>query len=208
MTHTNEDDTFFSLDLLQQAASQHQPEWLNQAACQEMDLDEFFEYDEQVGPSQAVLKACLSCQVREQCLDTILSFESNLGANRGKGVFAGMNPTVRLRFAKTTTPQDRMILNTAVIQEQLRRRIEADTKRTDVDKANREKAAALAEKPRKNTRFCPIHNYPAISTIRANANLNRVGMFVCYFSDEPHHLFDLKGNLLTRKEYEDICAAN
>jgi hypothetical protein len=208
MTHTEDEEAFDFGGLDQfEAATAGPSDWLNDAACSDMDLNLFFDYNVQAGPSLEALRACLNCPVRSQCLDTISRFESS-STNKGKGLFAGMTPTVRLRFFNQTARQDWDTINTAVIQEQIAQREKIGQTESDFERTKREVSKRLVAKPNKRTQYCKTHNYPIV-TLRSTARGNdRVLLYGCYAETTAHYLYTIgEHQLLNREEYEALCAA-
>jgi len=207
MTHTNNEAFDFGGLEQFEAATAGPSDWLNQAACSDMDINQFFEYNVQAGPSLEVLRACLNCPVRSQCLDSISKFESS-STNKGKGLFAGMTPTIRLRFFNQTDRKDWETINTALIQEQLVQRMKSGQVESDFERNKREVAKRLAVKPNKRTQYCKTHDYPVVSLRSTAKGDDRVLLFGCYAEPTAHYLYTIgKHQLLNREEYEELCAA-
>jgi WhiB family transcriptional regulator, redox-sensing transcriptional regulator len=76
--------------------------WLDQAACRDLDPEQFFpESGEQTKAAEA--KAiCAGCQVRDQCLD--LGVKAASGIDQDHGVFGGTLPAERSRLRGNTFP--------------------------------------------------------------------------------------------------------
>ncbi|WP_107655911.1 WhiB family transcriptional regulator [Nocardia suismassiliense] len=72
---------------------EREPEsWRREAACAETDPDAFF--PERGGNSRDAKRVCSSCEVVRQCLDYALGHDQNFG------VWGGMTPPERHRFAR------------------------------------------------------------------------------------------------------------
>lgn len=112
MTHTNDDDRGPVFDDkakitdFERATALLDPSWLDNAACQDKDIDDFFipEGKAQV-PSIDVAMTCRSCPVRKECLLTIAEFEGESHPSHTKGIFAGMSPQSRQRIYKLPLDQ-------------------------------------------------------------------------------------------------------
>jgi hypothetical protein len=74
-------------------AAQGVTEWLDNANCGDLDTNDFF-LDKSTGVSDDILKLCLGCTVRKECIEMIGSFEL-FDKRYGKGVFAGMSGNAR-----------------------------------------------------------------------------------------------------------------
>ena len=208
MTHTDEEEAFDFGGLDQfEIATAGPTDWLNDAACSDMDLNLFFDYNVQAGPSLEVLRACLGCSVRSQCLDSIARFESS-STNKGKGLFAGMTPTVRLRFLNQTPRAEWGTINTALIEEQIAQRERSGQTESDFERTKREVAARLVTKPNKRTQYCKTHDYPVVSLRSTARGDERVMLYGCYSEPAAHYLYTIgQHQLMTREEYEELCAA-
>jgi len=83
-----------------EAATLLDPVWMDQSACLEFESEDFFPSNpNHHDPSLAVARACLSCPVRKECFLTIATMEGgrwySSRGQRGKGFFAGLNPSSR-----------------------------------------------------------------------------------------------------------------
>ena len=74
-------------------AAQGVSEWLDYANCADFDTNDFFS-EGNSGLTDEILKACLGCTVRKECIEMIGSFEQADG-RPGKGIFAGMPGNAR-----------------------------------------------------------------------------------------------------------------
>ena len=68
-------------------------EWLDDAACADLNLDDFFSLKR---VKLEVLRVCAGCPVKWQCLDDVSRYEQ-VGTTKQdiKGFFAGLTPTER-----------------------------------------------------------------------------------------------------------------
>jgi hypothetical protein len=71
-------------------------DWLDKANCADIETDEFF-LELNKGASEEVLRACLNCSVRKECIEMIGTFEI-LDKRPGKGIFAGMSGNARATY--------------------------------------------------------------------------------------------------------------
>lgn len=74
-------------------AAQGVNEWLSNTNCADMDVSEFFT-EKNNGTPEHILKACLGCTVRKECIEMIGTFEKQDG-RPGKGIFAGLSGNAR-----------------------------------------------------------------------------------------------------------------
>jgi len=83
-----------------EAATLLDPAWTEYAACANLESTDFFPLNPgHHDPTLLVAKTCQACPVRKECFDTIAvmeggRWESSQG-QRGKGFFAGLNPSAR-----------------------------------------------------------------------------------------------------------------
>lgn len=112
MTDTNEyergavfDDTAKLADF-ERATALLDPQWLDNAACADKDIVDFFprEGTSQL-PSIDVAMTCRSCPVITECLLTAAEFEGIKSATYAKGIFAGLTPPSRMRVYKLPVGQ-------------------------------------------------------------------------------------------------------
>lgn len=88
-------DILEALNFLAESTRLHGLDWLDDAACADLDTSKFFGgQDVRVAPLE-VLEACLSCPVRQQCLETVEMRER--GVIKGHGIYAGVPAQVRIR---------------------------------------------------------------------------------------------------------------
>jgi hypothetical protein len=209
MTHTPEDTTdHMNLDQFEKATTLLDPNWLDNAACQEMDIDMFFNYNETSGPSLSALKACQSCPVRRECLLTIAEFESNLNANAGKGMFAGLTPTKRRKMYQTVALKNYEKAAFELLNEAIHEKEYNDWTQSAYEIEKRAVAHRLVAKPNKRTQYCKTHNYPVVGLrSETRSTIGKVLMYGCYHNDQSHYLYRINNELLTREEYEELCAA-
>jgi hypothetical protein len=210
MTHTNEDDASdnMNLDQFEKATTYLDSDWLDQSACQDMDLDMFFNYPDQSGPSIQALKTCQSCPVRWQCLQTVAEFESNLVTNPGKGMYAGLIPRRRLdlynKVAVKNWETESLNMLNAIIKE----RTESAHKEGELDRMLRQRAENLVKQPNKRTQYCKAHAYPIVGLRSENRGpQGKVNVYLCYSQETPHYMYRVNNQLLNREEYEELCAA-
>ena len=82
-----------------EAATLLDPEWMDDAACTELNILDFFPINAyQHDPSILVAKTCQACTVRKECFETIAAMEAGRWSEkgqRGRGFFAGLNPSAR-----------------------------------------------------------------------------------------------------------------
>jgi hypothetical protein len=83
-----------------EAATMLDPVWMDDAACTELESNDFFPLNaNHHDPSLLVAKTCQACPVRKECFDTISAMEGgrwySSRGQRGKGFFAGLNPSSR-----------------------------------------------------------------------------------------------------------------
>jgi hypothetical protein len=209
MTHIPDDKTdHMNLEQFEKATKLLNPDWLDDAKCQEMDIDMFFNYKESIGPSLAALKACQSCPVRKECLLTIAEFESNLNVNAGKGMFAGLTPTKRRKLYQTVAIKNYEEVSLQMLNEAIHEKTYSDWTQSAYEIEKRATAHRLAIKPNKRTQYCKLHNYPVVGLRSENRSaLGKVMMYACYQSDQSHYLYRVNNQILTREEYEELCAA-
>jgi hypothetical protein len=209
MTHTPEDKTdHMNLDQFEKATKLLNPDWLDDASCQDMDTDMFFNYKETSGPSLAALKACQSCPVRKECLLTIAEFESNLNVNAGKGMFAGLTPTKRRKMYQTVAIKNYEEVSLEMLNNVIAEKISSHWTQSAYEIEKRAVAHRLAKKPNKRTQYCKLHNYPVVGLRSDNrTSLGKILMYACYHGTDSHYLYKVNNQILTREEYEELCAA-
>jgi len=82
-----------------EAATLLDPEWMDDAACNELNIYDFFPASNYVSdPSMHVAKTCQACPVRKECFETIAAMEAGRWSSKGqtgRGFFAGLNPSAR-----------------------------------------------------------------------------------------------------------------
>jgi len=209
MTHTDDDRTDFNnLEQFEKATNLLDPDWLDDAACAEMDLDMFFNYPEQSGPSLQAMKTCQSCPVRWQCLQTVAEFESNLVTNPGKGMFAGLPPRKRLDLYKNHAMKNWKDVSLAMLNALIDERSEKAKTNGTMDRMLRARAEKLVSQPSKRTQYCKAHAYPIVNLRSENRGAQgKVLVYLCYSQETPHFIYKVQDKLLNREEYEDLCAA-
>jgi hypothetical protein len=208
MTHTPEDQTdHMNLDQFEKATTLLDNDWLDQAACQDMDLDLFFSYNENKGPALTTLKACRSCPVRWQCLQTAAEFESNLNVNKGKGLFAGLTPTKRNTLYREVAMKNWEEVSLAMLEQAIKDREEGDWTQSAYEIEKRATAHRLVTKPNKRTQYCKTHNYPIVGLRSEKRSVGKVMLYACYHGEKSHYLYNVNSTMLTREEYEELCAA-
>jgi hypothetical protein len=196
-----------NLDQFEKATTLLDNDWLDQAACQEMDLDLFFNYDERKGPAMTTLLACQGCPVRWQCLQTAAEFESNLNVNKGKGLFAGLTPTKRNKLYREVAMKNWEEVSLAMLEQAIKDRDEGDWTQSAYEIEKRATAHRLVTKPNKRTQYCKTHNYPIVGLRSEKRSVGKVMLYACYHSDKSHYLYNVNNTMLTREEYEELCAA-
>lgn len=92
-------DETSKLAAFERASTLFNPDWLDDAACTELEIDDFFLPDgvAQV-PRIEVAMTCLSCPVRMQCLLTAAEMEKGRAPYEAKGIFGGLSPKARNRL--------------------------------------------------------------------------------------------------------------
>lgn len=208
MTNTPDEVTdHMNLDQFEKATALLDPDWLDQAVCQDMNLDLFFNYDVQAGPALTTMKTCRSCPVRKECLLTIAEFESNLNTNLGKGFYAGLTPSNRRKLYNTVAMKNWIDVSQDMIDSEIKKREEGEWSQSAYEIEKRAVAHRLAASPKKTTRYCSQHNYPIVG-LRAEKNPKaKVMLYGCYFGGKAHYLYRVNDQLLNREEYEQLCAA-
>jgi hypothetical protein len=210
MTHTPNDDAAsdnMNLDQFEKATNLLDPNWMDSAACQDMDLNMFFDYDERKGPTIQTLKACQSCPVRWQCLQTVAEFESNLVTNPGKGLYAGLIPKARLRLYHNVAVKNWETASLEMLNETITKRLKSEVNNVAQDAMYRARAAKLVAQPNKRTQYCKSHNYPIVGLRSENRGAGKVLIYLCYHDESPHYVYRVNNQLLNREEYEQLCAA-
>lgn len=98
-------------------------EWLDDAACAGLDLNDFFK---QYRPAAATVQVCAGCPVKWECLDDVSRYEAGHDNANIKGFFAGLTPAERrILYAKprSTWPDEQIkqiknyLLETKAIQQ-------------------------------------------------------------------------------------------
>jgi hypothetical protein len=209
MTNTPEEHTdHMNLNQFEKATNLLESDWLDQAACQDMDIDLFFNYNESTGPSLSVLKACRSCPVRWECLQTAGEFESNLNVNKGKGLFAGLTPTNRNKLYRNTALKNWQEVSLAMLDKAIEDREEGSGPLSAYEIKKRDISQRLVTNPNKRTQYCKTHDYPIVGLRSDTRSIGRVMLYGCYQNDRPHYLYNVNNVMLNREEYEELCAAN
>jgi hypothetical protein len=210
MTHTNEEDASDNINLNQfeKATNYMDSDWLDQAACQDMDLELFFNYSDQAGPTLQALRTCQSCPVRWECLQTVAEFESNLVTNPGKGMYAGLIPRRRLDLYNNHKPTDWQTASLTMLNKIVEERTLSAQREGELDRMLRARAENLLLQPNKRTQYCKSHAYPIVNLRSENRGpQGKVNVYLCYSQETPHYLYRVNNQLLNREEYETLCAA-
>lgn len=117
-------DETSKLAAFERASTLFNPDWLNDAACSDLEIDDFFLPD---GVTQAprleVALTCWSCPVRMQCLLVAAEMEKGRAAYEAKGIFAGLSPKARNRlFAQhpSTWAESSFLMLTDYLEKKIR----------------------------------------------------------------------------------------
>ncbi|WP_301373562.1 WhiB family transcriptional regulator [Streptomyces xanthophaeus] len=81
------------------------PAWTAYGVCAQTDPDEFFPEKGEADKTRTAKRICLSCPVRQLCLDAAMASEGNRSASGRFGVWGGKSPKERTRLAKVRTRQ-------------------------------------------------------------------------------------------------------
>jgi len=208
MTNTPDDNSDnMNLDQFEKATNLINQEWLDDAACQDMDMNMFFNYNIKIGPSIEALKACQSCPVRKECILTIAEFESNLNVNRGKGLFAGLTPSNRREMYQTVAIKNYEKVSLEILNQTITEKTSKHWTQSAHEIEKRAMAHRLTKKPNKRTQYCELHNYPIVRlSSEDRTKLGKVAMYACYHGTDSHYLYSVKNQMLTREEYQKLCA--
>lgn len=83
-----------TLNMIAESISLHGINWLDDAACVDLDTKLFFIEAADPIPALEVSMACLRCPVKKECIESAAAREQAMGA-RPKGIFGGVSGGVR-----------------------------------------------------------------------------------------------------------------
>lgn len=95
----------------------------------------------------------------------------------------------------------------AMLEQAIKDRDEGDWTQSAYEIEKRAVAHRLVTKPNKRTQYCKTHNYPIVSLRSDKRSVGKVVLYACYHDEKSHYLYNVNNTMLTREEYEDLCAA-
>lgn len=96
MTHTNDDDDHDLSGLYGESHQLHGSVWLDQAACADRSIDEYYS---SYRPKIETIETCRNCPVKWNCLESVAYVESRISTTTVKhGIVGGLTSAERRRL--------------------------------------------------------------------------------------------------------------